>query len=197
MTQEDKKQLEELTALIEETANALGATDQTYIRILRLLQNSKKLSMPSRIMPGQMIFFKYKPVSESFTRQNKYYDAYPLVLVTEVYRGGFEGVNLHYIGPERRMFLFENMMKSMNKLKAMDEWRTRLSVTYDKLDASRKFKFFKPCYKRYLWEGMKRRPVVIPFQFWEEMVKHETSRFVKAKPATVRRDSIKSVIKGQ
>lgn len=191
------KQIQELNALIEETATSLGATDQTYIGILRMLNKNGKLSLPSRVLRGQLLFFKYKPISESFISQNKYYDAYPLVLVTDAYRGGFEGINLHYIEGDERMFLFENILKSMPTLKANEEWRTRVSVDYDKLNASRKFRYYKPCYKRYLWDGLKRRPVVIPFEYWKTMVASETSRFAKSKPVTVQRESRKSVIRGK
>jgi len=187
---------EQLNVLIEETTNALGGTDQTYIKTISFLNKQQKLSMPSRLMRGQMVFFKYKPVSESFISRNKYYDAYPLVLLTDVYRGGFEGINLHYIEGDERTFLFENIMRSMPVMRGNEEWRNRISLSYDKLNASRKFKFFRPCYKRYLWEGLVRRPVVIPFEYWETMMKAETSRFAKSKPVTVHRDSKISVIRG-
>jgi hypothetical protein len=190
------KEIEELTALIEETATSLGATDQTYIGILRMLNKHGKLSLPSRVLRGQLLFFKYKPISESFISSNKYYDAYPLVLVTDAYRGGFEGINLHYIDKDDRMFLFENIMKSMPTMKANEQWRTRISVDYDKLNASKKFRYYKPCYKRYLWDGLKRRPVVIPFEYWKTIVESETSRFAKSRSVTVHREARKSVIRG-
>ena len=69
---------EELQTLIEETTSALGATDQTYIRFLKLLQTEGKLSVPNRVMQGQLLFFKYQPISESFIASNKYYDKYQL-----------------------------------------------------------------------------------------------------------------------
>jgi hypothetical protein len=186
---------EELQALIEETTTALGATDQTYIRLIRLFRDEGKLSIPSRVFSGQMVFFKYKPVSESFISRNTYYDLYPMVLICDVTREGFEGVNLHYLSPKYRTFLFEQITKRSPVLKAGDEWRNRLLIDYSRLKAQRSMKFFRACYRRYVWDGMKRRPVVLPYQLWDQLVAAETSRFVRARPVTVYRDSYHKVIR--
>lgn len=195
MTPDQMKQ--ELALLLEETTAVLGGTDQTYIRFLQMVNAAGKFSMPNRLFQGQLVFFKYKPQSEAFIKSNKYYDKYPLVLVTEVYRGGFEGVNVHYLDPVHRLAMFDVIMRKLPTISASEEWRTRLRVDYDRLKARRQFKFFKPCYKKYLWSGMKRRPVVVPYGIWEEMMGANISRFEKARPATVFRNSYKSVIKQQ
>lgn len=190
------KMTQDLSALIEETTTVLGATDQTYVQFVKMLQRAGQLSIPSRLMDGQMVFFKYQPTSESFILRDTYYDKFPLVLITDVYRGGFEGVNLHFVQPDFRKFLFDAIMRGLPTVKANDEWRTRLRVDYDRLNARRQFKFFKPCYRRYSWKGMKRRPVVVPFQLWEQMVESNTSRFSGARPVTVYRDTKTQAIRG-
>ena len=186
---------QELQVLLEETTAALGATDQTYIQFLKLMQDNSRLSIPSRLFQGQMIFFKYDPVSQSFISRNTYYDRFPLVLITDVYRGGFEGINLHFIHPDYRKFLFDTIMRDLPVVKASVEWRNRVLVDYDRLKSRRQFKFFRPCYRRYSWKGMMRRPVIVPFDLWEQMVEGNTFRFVNAKPVTVYRDSKEQVIK--
>ena len=175
----------DLLALIEETTTALGATEQLYIRFLQMVQQDGKLSIPNRLFPGQLVFFKYKPVSQSPVSRNTYYDSFPLVLVTDVYRGGFDGVNLHFLGNDFRKYLFDSVMRDLPTIKGSQEWRSRILVDYDKLSARKKFRFFKPCYRSYRWKGMKRRPVVVQFDMWEEMVNHTVGRFREAKPATV------------
>lgn len=187
----------QLQTLIEETTTALGGTDQTYIQFLKLLQKEDKLSVPNRLISGQLVFFKYKPVSESFLRTDKYYDVFPLVMVTEVYRGGFEGVNLHFLDLKHRKFLFDAVMRNLPIAKSQEEWRNRLRIDYDRLDASRRYMFFKPCYRRYLWKGMEKRPVVVPFDMWENMVNAEISRFREVRKPTVYRDSFKTAIRGK
>lgn len=194
MSPVDLKQ--DIQNLIAETTTALGATDQTYIGLIQSLQKNDTLSIPNRLFQGQMMFFKYKPQSGSFISRNTYYDSFPLVLITDVYRGGFEGINLHFLMPQHRSFLFDAIMRNLPTIKASEEWRTRLMVDYDRLDASKRYRFFKPCYRRYTWSGMKRRPVVIPFQIWEDMVQSETSRFVKARATTVYRDTLHKSFRG-
>lgn len=185
----------ELQELLNETTSILGGTDQTYIQFLQLLNKAGKFSMPNRLFQGQMVFFKYAPQSESFISRNTYYDQYPLVLITDVYRGGFEGVNLHFVDTANRKFLFDAIMRGLPTIKAGETWRTRLMVDYDRLDARRQFKFFRPCYRRYSWKGMRRRPVVVPFDLWEEMVMSNSSRMKNARPVTVYRNTYQQIVK--
>lgn len=182
---------QKIQELLEETTIALGATDQTYIGLLQTLQTEKMLMLPSRLLSGQLVFFKYKPVLESST----YYDRYPLVLITDSYKGGFEGVNLHFVDPLHRRFLFDSLMRTLPVIKSGEEWKARLRVDYDRLEARRAFKYFRPCYRRYLWKGMSRRPVIVPFQAWEDMINGNTYRFVNARPVTVFRESRSQVIR--
>lgn len=192
MNTDEMKQ--ELALLLQETTIALGGTDQTYIKFLQMLNEAKKLSIPSRLYQGQLVFFKYDPQSKSFVSGNKYYDKYPLVLITDVYRGGFEGVNVHYVDPIRRSMLFDVLMRNLPVIKASEEWRNRIRVDYDRLNSRRQLKFFKPCYKKYLWKGMRRRPVVVPFELWEDMINSNTMKFEMSKPITVFRDTYTKVI---
>jgi hypothetical protein len=193
---DEQKQKTDLQELLKETTVALGGTDQTYIQFVQMLNDYDQLSIPNRLLPGCLVFFKYKPISESFISRNTYYDSFPLVLITDVYRGGFEGVNLHFIAPQYRKALFDAVMRGLPTIKANEEWRTRLRVDYDRLEARRIFKYYKPCYRRYLWKGMKRRPALVPFQLWEDMVNGNSYKFVGAKPVTVYRDSRNAVIRG-
>lgn len=185
----------DLQALLDETTTMLGGTDQTYIQFLKMLNKAGKFSMPNRLFQGQMVFFKYEPISESFLARDTYYDRYPLVLITNVYRGGFEGVNVHFLDPVHRKFLFDALMRGLPTIKANERWRNRLLVDYDRLDARRQFKFFRPCYRRYLWKGMRRRPVVVPFELWEEMVMSNTLRMEAARPVTVYRKTYSQIVK--
>jgi len=182
----------DLQALIEETTAAIGGTEQTYIKFLQLLQKTGQLSVPTRLINGQMVFFKYKPT----ILKNTYYDRFPLVLITNVYRGGFDGVNVHFIDEKFRMFLFDAIMREIPTIKTSEEWKTRLMINYNILLAKKKLRYFKPCYRRYRWKGTERRPVVVPFNLWEDMVASNTSRFVNAKQTTVYLKSRRKILKG-
>jgi len=183
----------ELQKLMDETTTVLGSTDQTYIQFLQLLNKTNKLIMPQRLLPGLLIFFKYEPINESFIYKNTYYDKFPLVIITNSYKGGFEGVNIHFLDLEYREFLFDALMRDLPQIRGNEDWKTRLLVDYDRLDARRKLRFFKPCYRKYLWKGVKRRPFVIPFNLWEDMMKSNSMKFENAKPVTVFRKSRQSI----
>ena len=195
MNNNDKHKIE-LQQLLEETTIALGGTDQTYVQFLTMLSEQDQLLIPNRLMPGLLVFFKYKPISESFIAKDTYYDSYPLVMITDVYKGGFEGINLHFLSPQYRNALFDTIMRGLPTIKANEEWKTRLKIDYDRLDSRRIFKYYRPCYRKYLWKGMKKRPVIVPFHLWEDMVNGNTQKFVGARPVTVYRDSRNAVIRG-
>ena len=195
MNDNDKHKIE-LQQLLEETTIALGGTDQTYVQFLTMLSEQDQLLIPNRLMPGLLVFFKYKPISESFIAKDTYYDSYPLVMITDVYKGGFEGINLHFLSPQYRNALFDTIMRGLPTIKANEEWKTRLKIDYDRLDSRRIFKYYRPCYRKYLWKGMKKRPVIVPFHLWEDMVNGNTQKFVGARPVTVYRDSRNAVIRG-
>lgn len=197
MTPSDIQEKEELNQLIEETTTVLGGTDSTYIEFLQLLNKNQKLLMTRRLLPGQMVFFKYKPIGEKYEKRDTYtyYDKYPLVMVTESKREWFAGINVHFIDPVHRKFLFDAIMRNIPVIKSGLEWRNRLRLNYDRLVARRIFKFFKPCYRAYSWKGMRRRPVIVPFNLWEEMVMAENMRFIEKKRHTVYRNSYLNAIR--
>lgn len=188
---EDKSQ--ELQELLQETVSALGGTNNTYTELLKFLSEEDKLSIPSRVLPGQLLFFKYEPTGENYARGNKYYDVFPLLLVTEVHRGGFEGINIHFLDDVRREFLFTNLLEDLQTIKSEKEWKTRLSVNYRKLKGGKKFSFFAPCYREYVWKGMRKRPIVVPFEYWNMMAKMNLGFFVNARRPTVYRNSRKII----
>ena len=186
---------QQIQQVLEETTFALGATDQTYIGLLQKLNEEDMFMLPNRLMQGQLVFFKYKPQSILYETTNTYYDKYPLVLITETGRGWFEWVNLHFVHPMFREMLFDSLMRTLPIIRANEQWKNRLKVDYDRLKARRAFKHFRPCYRRYLWKSTKRRPVLIPFEAWEDMINGRTFRFVNARPTTVYRKSKQQVLR--
>lgn len=55
---------------------------------------------------GHLMMFQY----ESKAKNAKFFDAFPLVYVIEVSGDGFTGCNLHYIHPQKRELVVENLM---------------------------------------------------------------------------------------
>jgi hypothetical protein len=190
----DKDQVKELQEILTETIAGLGGTDQSYLQLLKYLNSIDELRIPSRLMAGQMVFFKYKPQDDRFLNSYKAYDVFPLVIITKVHNDGFEGLNLHYIAQKWRRQLFTAIEKTLPMRKSGDKSLTRLGVSYDRLSGSRRFQFFKPCYRRYVMGGLRKRPIQIPMEFWDVLVDVDLALFVKGRKMGIRRMSYNASI---
>jgi len=191
------EEAKELKSLLEETVAGLGGTDLSYTQLLHYLSNNNELQMPSRFLPGQMVFFKYKPQTDRFLGSNSAYDVFPLVVITEVYKDGFEGINLHFISRRWRRELFNAIEQFLPVRRMGDPSLTRLGATYRRIKGPKKFKFFKPCYRRYVRGGFRRRPILIPSEFWDVLVDVDLALFVKGRKMGVRRMSYNSAISSE
>lgn len=183
-----------LTEVLEETITGLGGTDQSYIQLLKYLSNTGELRIPSRVLPGQMVFFKYKPQDKRFLESYKPYDVFPLVVITETHIDGFEGINLHYISKKWRRMLFNAVEESFPLKRSEDTTLTRLGATYKRIDGIRKFSFFKPCYRRYTKKGFRKRPIVIPQPFWDVLVDADLGFFANGRKVNIHRNSYNRAI---
>jgi hypothetical protein len=88
-----------------------------------------------------------------------------MVIVLESYPDGFLGLNLHYLPYKYRVVFLNKLVKYAVTDREDDV--VRLRVTYDILNASRRFKEFKPCLKRYLFNHMRSRLLAIQPKEWE------------------------------
>ena len=98
---------------------------------------------------GRMYMFLYDP---KYKDQLPFSDRFPLVFPFRRVAGGFYGLNLHYLAPRYRAILMDQLYNLLNNTK-FDE-TTRLRFTYDLLNSSSKYRWFKPCVKHYLNEHM-------------------------------------------
>jgi hypothetical protein len=192
-----EQKAKELKELLEETATALGGTNQSYIQLLKYLSQQNSLKVPGVFLPGQMVFFKYKPQTDRFIASDKPYDIFPLVIITDVHRDGFEGINIHFLSSKWRKELFQAVERFLPKRISGDPSLTRLGTTYARLGGSRKFKFFRPCYRRYVRSGFRKRPILIPAEFWEVMVDVDLALFAKGPKQTIRRMTYNSAIRSE
>jgi hypothetical protein len=69
----------------------------------------------------------------------------------------------------------------------------RIRITYDILNASKRFKAFRPCIKRYLNSHIKSKMITIQPDEWEVAVFLPTQLFKGAKPAEVWKESIQEI----
>ena len=137
---------------------------------------------------GQLYFFYYDPKTKDTL---PYYDKFPLVLILEKYKDGFLGLNLHYLPLQYRLAFMDKLMDyasytAENELK-------RIRVTYDILSASKRFKEFRPCIKRYLFPHITSKILTVQPQEWETAVFLPIHQFKKAKDKDVWNDSLQEI----
>ena len=108
---------------------------------------------------GKMLFYKYDP---KFAKKLPYWDMYPLVFPFEIAKGGFYGLNLHYIPPRDRAVLMDELNNYATNNK-YDE-TTRLKLSYDLLKGIGRAV---PCAKRYLGSNVRSNTVRINADEWE------------------------------
>lgn len=145
----------------------------------------------NRFLIGGLYFFYY---SAKYDDRLPYWDAFPLVLPLERYGDGFLGMNLHYLPPRIRAGFMDKLM-NFAIYDDNDEIK-RLRVTYDIISASRRYKEFRPCVKRYLYKNIASKLLKVEPNEWETAVFLPVHQFQKAKVNEVWRDSIQE-IKGQ
>ena len=159
------------------TSNVRG--DRGAAQIVR--DRSRMANRPSI---GRMYFFNYDP---KYKATLPYYDRFPLIFKVGQYRGGFEGINMHYLPYRLRARLMDALYETSNN-KRYDE-TTRLRITYDLLKAATKYKEFKPTYKKYLNQHVRSRFVEIGATEWDIALFLPVERFEKASKTAVWRDS--------
>lgn len=135
---------------------------------------------------GKMILFNYDP---KLKETLPYYDTYPLIFPIELYNDGFLGINLHYLPPLYRAKLMDSLYTTLNNNK--DDEKKRLRISYSILSSASRFRYFRPCVKRYLYSHIRSRFFIVNINEWDMTLMLPLQRFVGEKQANVYKDSIK------
>ena len=133
---------------------------------------------------GRMYMFSYDPKLKEVL---PYYDSYPLVFPIEFYGDSFLGMNLHYIPPALRARLMDALMRNINNKK--NDKTTKLVISYNLLNGASRYKYFKPCVKKYLFSHVRSPFVYIAPDEWNIAMMLPTDRFVGASRTQVYKDS--------
>tara|TARA_E500000318_G_C3564822_1_gene215194 strand:- start:2268 stop:2861 length:594 start_codon:yes stop_codon:yes gene_type:complete len=135
---------------------------------------------------GDMVMYFYDP---KYKNELPYYDRFPLTILVDAVKGGFHGLNLHYLAPGVRARFLDELM-SLAPKKVTDT--TRLArLRYNLLQGTRKYKEFKPCYKHYLMNHVKSRIARVPMTDWQIAIFLPVEQFVKVQKTSVWRYSRK------
>jgi hypothetical protein len=107
-----------------------------------------------------------------------YWDAFPLILLVGPAKGGFYGLNFHYLSPKMRAIFMDKIMGYMSDNRYNN--RTKIQLSYGVLKSAAKLKMFKPMFKRYLSSHVASKIVKIPSQHWESALYLPTANFQKS-----------------
>lgn len=139
---------------------------------------------------GGMYTFQYDPKLKG---KLPYYDQFPLIFPINTAKGGFLGINMHYLPPELRAKLMDALYDTVTN-KKFDE-STRLKISYDILNSASKFSIFKPTIKHYLTKQLRTPFIYINPTEWDIALFLPTAKFIGASKQKVYADSRK-IIRG-
>ena len=132
------------------------------------LMKEEPISSSGRRIIGSMQMFFYDPKHKETL---PYYDTFPLVIVVKPAKGGFLGLNLHYLPPTLRAMFLDALMDNVTS----------------------KLRYYEPCIKHYLNAHVKSKFAEVKAPEWEIATFLPTAQFQKASNTKVYADSRKMI----
>ena len=145
-------------------------------------------SKGNRIIPGNMYMFLYDPKHKETL---PYYDTFPLVFPFMQVKGGFYGINLHYLPYKLRATLLDRLLEFRTSTRYNEN--TRLRLQWQLLSSSSKFAAISPCVKHYLYEHVRSPFKAIHSADWATAMMLPVERFHKATTQQVWANSIRTI----
>lgn len=168
---------------MSKSGSKTGVTGENVIK-------QSKSEMVSTPVVGNMYLFEYDAKHKDTL---PYWDRFPLIFPINKAKGGFMGINVHYLPPVLRAKLMDALYGNLTN-KKYDE-TTRLRISYELLSSAAKFKEFKPCIKHYLNAQTRSRFVYISPSEWDIALFLPMAKFVGASKQKVYADS-RRIIRG-
>ena len=151
------------------------------------LMKEEPLKTGARQIVGSMQMFFYDPKTKDTL---PYYDKFPLAIIVGPAKGGFHGLNIHYLPPVLRAKFLDALMDIADK-RITDN--SKFGLTYKTLKNASKMKYFEPCFKHYLTEHVKSKFAKVPAPEWEIATFLPTASWSKASSQKVFSDSRKMI----
>ena len=147
------------------------------------LMKEEPISSTGRRIIGSMQMFFYDPKYKDVL---PYYDRFPLVIVVKPAKGGFLGLNLHYLPPILRAKFLDALMDNVTSKKSEN---AKFKVTTRLLAGTSELEFYKPCIKHYLNEHVRSKFAEVKAPEWEIATFLPTAMFEKANKRKIYGDS--------
>lgn len=138
-----------------------GARPSRFLKIGRDNERLKR-TIKGRLMMGRMYMFTYSPKEKDTL---PYHDQFPVIFAIESHSDGILGINLHYLPHLFRAALMDKLYELRSDQELTED--TKLKMTYDILKRSTKYRYFRPCIKKYLNKQVTSRFMQIPPDEWE------------------------------
>ena len=161
-----------------------SSADTTAQKIIQ----KERAKQRGRVEPGNMYLFSYDPKHK---KTLPYYDRFPLIFMVEEAKGGFYGINLHYL-PLRQRAKLMDALYSLTNNKKFDE-TTKLVISYQILKSMAKLKYFKACFKNYLPNHVRSRFIEIAPAEWDVALFLNVQSFQKASSSQIWKESLQKV----
>ena len=138
---------------------------------------------------GKMFMYVYDPKHKETL---PYYDTFPLIFVVGPAKGGFYGINFHYLPIPQRLQLMDALYTIQNNQNYDDN--TRIKMSYKILKGTRKFKWFLPCFKHYLYSHVRSPYHYVEPKNWEMALMLPVAKW-KKQPASAVHTKSKALVK--
>lgn len=140
--------------------------------------------LKTRAQIGEMYHFFYDPKHKA---DLPYYDSFPLIFKIEEYSDSFLGINLHYLPLPLRAKLMDALYDLATNKKYNE--KTKLAISYSILKGAARYKYFKPCIKKYLKAHVRSRFMKINANEWDIALMLPTEAFAKASKTQIWKES--------
>ena len=128
----------------------------------------------SRRIMGAMMMFTYDP---KLKKTLPFYDRFPLCIPVQKAKGGFHGLNLHYLPPSTRAQFLDALYDTRTNDKF--DLSTKMRLEYQLLKGTQRLRWFKPCFKHYLTKHIQGQFLLVEPQDWEIAIFLPTESFRK------------------
>lgn len=155
-------------------------------KMSKYTKGQSPIGLPAPTDIGKMFFYAYDPKTKD---DLPYYDVFPLILMVRTLNDGWHGLNLHYLPPKQRGILISRLMENLSDAR-LDN-KTRLKINYQMLSTVGKYRYFKPCFKRYLVNHTRSTVRPIPIRHWPKAILLPVANFKKASQQSVWTDSLR------
>ena len=164
-----------------------SASDYKRINDGKLLKGDAD-RLTARPLVGQMYMYYYDAKGKATL---PYFDRFPLVFPFKKVKGGFYGLNMHYLPLPLRAKLMDALYDTASNTR-FDE-STRLKMSYKMLESAAKYKEFQPCIKRYLTSQLRSKFMYIYPSEWDMALFLPLERFQGASKTQVWADSKRKI----